>query len=285
MALTERITRALDELSGAEQRVAHAVLADPRAMVAAPVSEVAAKAGVSNPTVVRFCRSLGFEGWADFKLKLAASLASGVPFVHQSVSHGDSCRDLVDKICDNSVQALRSFQASAGLRGIDQAIAALSHTIRAGRRIEFYGVGNSGIVAQDAQHKFFRMGCHAAAYADGHLQVIGATLLTPDDCLVVISNSGRSRDLLDAIELAGQQGVTTVAITSSGSPLASLAQVHIAADHPESYEEYSPMVSRLLHLVIIDVLATGVALQLGPALPARLHAIKRNLRNKRYRPA
>jgi len=101
---------------------------------------------------------------------------------------------------------------------------------------------------------------------------------------VVISNSGRSRDLLDAIELARQHGVTTVAITSSGSPLASLAQIHIAADHPESYEEYSPMVSRLLHLVIIDVLATGVALQLGPELPARLHAIKRNLRSKRYRP-
>jgi RpiR family carbohydrate utilization transcriptional regulator len=284
MALTEQITRVLDELSSAEQRVAQAVLADPRAMVAAPVSEVAAKAGVSNPTVVRFCRSLGFEGWSDFKLKLAASLASGVPFVHQSVSHGDSCRELVDKIAGNSIEALRSFQASAGLRGIDQAIAALSRTVRAGRRIEFYGVGNSGIVAQDAQHKFFRMGCHTAAYADGHLQVIGATLLTPADCLVVISNSGRSRDLLDAIELARQHGVTTVAITSSGSPLASLAQIHIAADHPESYEEYSPMVSRLLHLVIIDVLATGVALQLGPELPARLHAIKRNLRSKRYRP-
>jgi len=284
MALTERITRMLDELSAAEQKVAHAVLADPRAMVAAPVSDVAAQAGVSNPTVVRFCRSLGFEGWSDFKLKLAASLANGVPFVHQSVSHGDSCRELVDKIVGNSIEALRSFQAGAGLRGIDQAIAALARTVRAGRRIEFYGVGNSGIVAQDAQHKFFRMGCHTAAYADGHLQVIGATLLTPDDCLVVISNSGRSRDLLDAIELARQHGVTTVAITSSGSPLASLAQIHIAADHPESYEEYSPMVSRLLHLVIIDVLATGVALQLGPELPARLHAIKSNLRSKRYRP-
>ena len=142
---------------------------------------------------------------------------------------------------------------------------------------------SSGIVALDGQHKFFRMGCHATAHADGHLQIIGATLLQPQDCLVVISNAGRSRDLLDATELAHEQGATTIAITCSGSPLAALARIHITADHPESYEEFSPMVSRLLHLVIIDILATGVALRLGADVPAKLPEVKRNLISKRYR--
>ncbi len=287
MALTQQIARAVDGLPAAEQRVAQAVLADPKGVMALPVAEVARLAGVSNPTVVRFCRSLGFEGWSDFRLKLAGSLGqgaqAGVPFVHQAVGPDDGSRELVSKITDNSIEVLRSFSRSAPLRHIDQAIAALSATVRAGRRIEFHGVGNSGIVALDAQHKFFRMGCHANAQADGHLQIIGATLLQAEDCLVVISNAGRSRDLLDATELAHRQGATTIAITSSGSPLAAQARIHIAADHPESYEEFSPMVSRLLHLVIIDVLATGVALQLGPALPARLHAVKHNLISKRYR--
>ena len=284
MALTQQIARTLESLSAAEQRVARAILADPRNMVAMPVADLAALAGVSNPTVVRFCRSLGFDGWADFKLKLAANLGHGVPFVHQAVGQDDTCRELVEKITDNSVQALNNFRQGAPHRHIDQAIEALATTVRQGRRIEFYGVGNSGIVAQDGQHKFLRMGCHTGAFADGHMQIIGATLLTAQDCLVVISNSGRSRDLLDATELARKQGATTIAITSSGSPLAAMAQVHIAADHPESYEEFSPMVSRLLHLVIIDILATGVALRLGPELPARLHAVKRNLISKRYRP-
>ena len=286
MALTQQIARALDGLSAAEQRVAQAVLDDPRHAMSLPVAELARRAGVSNPTVVRFCRSLGYEGWSDFRLQLATSLGQpgGVPFVHQAVGPDDGSRELVDKITDNSIDVLRTFQQVAPLRNIDQAIEALSATVRAGRRIEFHGVGNSGIVAMDGQHKFFRMGCHATAQADGHLQIIGATLLQPQDTLVVISNAGRSRDLLDATELAHKQGATTIAITSSGSPLATLARIHIAADHPESYEEFSPMVSRLLHLMIIDILATGVALKLGSALPARLDQVKHNLISRRYRP-
>ncbi|WP_374431228.1 MurR/RpiR family transcriptional regulator [Ideonella dechloratans] len=283
MSLTDQIQRTLSTLPAAEQRVAQAVLADPRATLARTVAELAGQARVSNPTVVRFCRSLGFAGWADFKLKLAGNLGQGLPYVHKSVAPGDGSRAVVDKIVEQVQQTLADFRQNAGLRPLEQASQALVRTIRAGRRIEFYGVGNSGIVAQDAQHKFFRMGCHTAAYADGHLQVMGATLLQPEDCVVVFSNSGRSRDLLDATELARQQKATTVAITASGSPLAAAADIHIAADHPESYEEYSPMVSRLLHLVIVDILATEVALQLGPDLPARLHALKRNLRAKRYR--
>jgi RpiR family transcriptional regulator, carbohydrate utilization regulator len=283
MALTEQITQALDSLPAAEQRVARTVLADPRGVMALPVAEVARLAEVSSPTVLRFCRSLGFEGWPDFKLKLAGSLGQGVPFVHQSVSPQDSGNELVAKITDNSVRVLQQYARVAASRPIEAAIKALARTVRQGRRIEFHGVGNSGIVALDAQHKFFRMGCHTTALADGHMQIIGATLLQPDDCLVVISNAGRSRDLLDAVELAHKQGATTIAITASGSPLASLARIHLAADHPESYEEFSPMVSRLLHLVIVDILATGVALRLGDDLPARLHAVKRNLISKRYR--
>ncbi|MEY2839870.1 MAG: hypothetical protein RJB60_2169 [Pseudomonadota bacterium] len=283
MSLTQQIERVLDTLSSAEQRVARAILADPRTVVTMPVADLAAQAGVSNPTVVRFCRSMGLDGWADFKLKLAANLGQGVPFVHQAVGRGDASRELVSKITDNTVQALTTFREAAPHRHLDQAIKALSNTVLKGGQIAFHGVGNSGIVAQDAQHKFFRMGCHTSAHADGHLQIIGATLLRPEDCLVVISNSGRSRDLLDATELARKQGAMTIAITCSGSPLAALAKVHVAADHPESYEEFSPMVSRLLHLVIVDILATGVALKLGPELPARLHAVKRNLISKRYR--
>ncbi|MEY2843174.1 MAG: hypothetical protein RI920_1211, partial [Pseudomonadota bacterium] len=147
MALTQQIARAVDGLPAAEQRVAQAVLADPKGVMALPVAGLAKLAGVSNPTVVRFCRSLGFEGWSDFRLKLAGSLGQGaqggVPFVHQAVGPDDGSRELVDKITDNSIEVLRNFSQSAPLRHIDQAIAALSTTVRAGGRIAFHGVGNS----------------------------------------------------------------------------------------------------------------------------------------------
>ncbi|MEH0166847.1 MurR/RpiR family transcriptional regulator [Paucibacter sp. JuS9] len=284
--MVERIKAALPALPPAEQRVAKLLIADARAFASLPVSELADRAHVSKPTVVRFCRSVGYDGLADFKLKLAGSVNEGVPFVHRSVDEDDKPGDLIVKVVDNAVAALLHYRNDATSHAFDRAIVALTEAARSGKRIEFYGVGNSGIVAQDAQHKFFRLGVNTAACSDGHVQLMSATMLKPGDCAVIISNSGRSRDLLDAAEIARKKGATTIIITASGSPLAALAQspgqVLLAVDHPEDFDRYSPMVSRLLHLIAIDILTTGVALQLGQNLRPMLQEIKRNLRSKRY---
>jgi RpiR family carbohydrate utilization transcriptional regulator len=284
--MLERVLAALPALPPAEQRVAKLVLADPRSFASLPVSELAERSHVSKPTVIRFCRSVGYDGLADFKLKLAGAVNEGVPFVHRSVDEDDKAGDIMVKVIDNAVSALLKYRNNAAGHAFERAIAALAAACGQGRRIEFYGVGNSGIVAEDAQHKFFRLGVAASAVSDGHVQVMSATMLQPGDCAVIISNSGRSRDLLDAAEIARRKGATTIVITASGSPLAHASSgpqhVLLAADHPEDYDRYSPMVSRLLHLVIIDILTTGVALRLGAALRPMLAEIKRNLRAKRY---
>jgi RpiR family carbohydrate utilization transcriptional regulator len=280
--MLDRIKASIPALPPAEQRVAKLVLADPRSFASLPVAELAERAHVSKPTVVRFCRSVGYDGLADFKLKLAGSVNEGVPFVHRSVDEDDKPSDIIVKVIDNTVSALLKFRNDAASHAFERAMQTLAEAGQTGKRIEFYGVGNSGIVAQDAQHKFFRLGVNAVACSDGHVQVMSATMLKPGDCVVIISNSGRSRDLLDAAEIARKKGATTIVITASGSPLAQQAQILLAADHPEDYDRYSPMVSRLLHLMIIDILTTGVALRLGEHLRPMLQEIKRNLRAKRY---
>ena len=284
--MLDRILAALPALPPAEQRVAKLVLADARSFASLPVGELAERSHVSKPTVIRFCRSVGYGGLADFKLKLAGAVNEGVPFVHRAVDEDDKAADIVVKVIDNAVSALLKYRNNAASHAFERAIEALASACRNGRRIEFYGVGNSGIVAQDAQHKFFRLGVAASAVSDGHVQVMSATMLQAGDCAVIISNSGRSRDLLDAAEIARRKGATTIVITASGSPLAhaSSGSLHVllAADHPEDYDRYSPMVSRLLHLVIVDILTTGVALRLGTELRPMLAEIKRNLRTKRY---
>jgi RpiR family carbohydrate utilization transcriptional regulator len=127
---------------------------------------------------------------------------------------------------------------------------------------------------------------NTAAISDGHVQVMSATMLRPGDCAVIISNSGRSRDLIDVVDIARKKGATTILITASGSPLAQTAQgtnqILLAADHPEDFDRYSPMVSRLLHLIVIDILTTAVALRLPGELRPMLQEIKKNLRAKRY---
>ena len=284
--MLERVRASMPALPPAEQRVARLVLADPRSFATLPVGELARLSSVSKPTVVRFCRSVGYDGLVDFKRKLAGTVNEGVPFVPRAVDEDDKPGDLIVKVIDNAVAAMLKYRNAATGHAFEQALDALTRAGREGKRIEFYGVGNSGIVAQDAQHKFFRLGVHAVACSDGHVQVMSATMLRAGDCAVVISNSGRSRDLLDSAEIARRKGATLIVISASGSPLALWAQAQhqivLAADHPEDFDRYSPMVSRLLHLLIIDILCTGVALRLGSGLRPMLQEIKRNLRAKRY---
>ncbi|EJL77948.1 transcriptional regulator [Polaromonas sp. CF318] len=258
------------------------VLSDPRAFANLPITELAGRSHVSKPTVVRFCRSMGYDGLSDFKLKLAGSVSEGVPFIHRSVDADDKTADVMVKVIDNTVAAFLKYRNDASSVAVERAADALLATYNTGRRIEFFGVGNSGIVAQDAQHKFFRLGITSIAYSDGHMQVMSASLLGPGDCVVVISNSGRTRDLMDACDIARKNGATTIVITVTGSPLAAAGNIHLAADHPEGYDRYSPMVSRLMHLMIVDILATCVALRIGSKLQPLLKEMKNNLRNKRY---
>ena len=281
--MLERIKASLPSLAPSEQRVGKLCLADPRLFAKLPVSELADRSHVSKPTVVRFCRSVGYDGLSDFKLKLAGTVNEGVPFIHRSVDVDDKTGDVMVKVIDNTVAAFLKYRNEASSMAIEKAVNALLESYNSGKQIQFFGVGNSGVVAQDAQHKFFRLGINTNAYSDGHMQVMSASILGAGDCVVVISNSGRTRDLMDACDIARKNGATTIVITASGSPLASAGHIHLSADHPEGFDKYSPMVSRLLHLMIIDILATCLALRIGGGtLQPLLREMKHNLRNKRY---
>jgi RpiR family carbohydrate utilization transcriptional regulator len=159
-------------------------------------------------------------------------VSEGVPFIHRSVDADDKAGDVLVKVIDNAVAALPA-RNDASTFAIEKAVDALAASCKTGRRIEFYGVGNSGIVALDAQYKFFRLGVNTIAYSDGHMQVMSATLLGPGDCVVVISNSGRTRDLMDACDIARKNGATTIVMTATGSPLASAGHIHLRMDHRE----------------------------------------------------
>jgi RpiR family carbohydrate utilization transcriptional regulator len=210
--MLDRIRASLPALPPAEQRVAKLLLADPAASPL-PVAELAERAHVSKPTVVRFCRSVGYDGLADFKLKLAGTVNEGVPFVHRAVDEDDKPGDVVVKVIDNAWRPAEVPQPGRRPRG-GAAIEALAQAVQQGRRIEFYGVGNSGIVAQDAQHKFFRLGVHACAvqrrpHAGDGRHHAGSGRLRGDR-----QQRGRSRDLIDAAEVARRKGATTIVITS-----------------------------------------------------------------------
>ncbi len=281
--MLDRIQASLSTLPAAEQRVAKLVLKDPRRFASLPVGDLAQLSHVSKPTVLRFCRSMGYDGLTDFKLKLAGTISEGVPYIHRSVDAADKVPDVAVKVIDNAVAAFLKYRNELSSVSIGKAVEALQHAYENGGRIEIYGVGNSGVVAMDAQHKFFRLGVTTLAYSDGHMQVMSAALLKPGDVALIISNSGRTRDLIDATDIARKHGATTIAITATRSPLALTSDIHLAADHTERYDQDIPMTSRLVHLLMIDILATCLALRIGSStLQPLLKEMKSNLQNKRY---
>lgn len=215
------IAESLTQLRPAEQKVAELVLADPSGIVHKSITAVAAEAEVSEPTVLRFCRSVGYSGFQSFKIALARSLGAGIPYVFQGLAPDDGVDQLLEKICGHAQKAFADLRAGLNAERLDQAISALDRA----RHIEFYGAGASGVVARDAQHKFLRLGVPISAYTDSHQMVISAASLQPDEAAVVISHTGRSRDVLYAAEVALMQHATVIGITSANTPLAERCSV------------------------------------------------------------
>ncbi|HYD81285.1 MAG TPA: glucokinase [Paucimonas sp.] len=255
--ILERVRKLREQLSPAEQKVASLVIAHPRSVINDPIAEIARRADVSQPTVIRFCRTLGCQGLADFKLKLASSVTGTVQVTHSQVHVGDTSLDVGVKVADNSISAMMKVRDSLHPEVLSQAIRALEQA----RRIDFYGVGSCGLVAEDAQQKFFRLGMQCGAYTDPQLQEIAAALLQPADVVVVISHSGKLRHLAPAVETALANGATVIALAPPNSPLARRAHLTLAVEHDEGSADHIPMVSRLLLLLLVDILAVGVSLE------------------------
>jgi len=263
-AILAQIRRALVNLSPAEQRVAQHVLAQPRSALNDPIATIARSADVSQPTVIRFCRSLGCEGLSDFKLRLASGLTGTIPITHTQVTGKDSMLELGAKVLGNTASAILQARDHLNRDSMDRAMRMIADA----RRLEIYAVGHYGAVASDAQFKFLRVGVSAVAYTDPRLQTLSAQLLRPDDVVLIISSSGRIAELLAVAEAAQERGAKVVAITESQSPLARKADLALIVDHVEDIATQVPMISRILHLLMVDILVVGVTLHRGASVPA-----------------
>ena len=279
------IEASLDRLRRAEVAVARVVLAAPDAVVADSIGQLAAKAGVSEPTVLRFCRAAGFEGFQDFKLRLAQHLAAtaaraqaarGPVALVRDLSPDDSVGSAAEKVLNRAIDALARLRDRLDSAALERA----ARRLVAAGRVEIVGVGASGAVAQDAHHKLFRLLPAVAAASDSHLQAMAAATLGPGDLLLAISKTGTSAEILDAAAIARDGGATVIALTAAGTPLAALADTLLAVEVDEDTAVHTPMASRLAQLALIDALTVAVGLLSPPGLNQRLARIKAALRGR-----
>lgn len=258
--MLREIEIAAKNMTRAEQKVARVVLASPYRILRKSIGLLAGEAGVSEPTVIRFCRAFNCKGFQDFKLQLAQDLATGAHFSETRLSIDETAPDLITKVIDSGIASLIKVRDSLPPDAVQSAVELLA----AADRIEFYGLGGSGIVAQDAQHKFFRLGVPVVAYSDPTVHAVSASLLGPGCVIVAISQSGATQDIIASAELGLAAGAKVIAITAADSALAGLATVCLPMNSLEDEDFYAPIKSRMAHLAIIDVLAVGVALSRGP---------------------
>ncbi|MBP3265067.1 MAG: MurR/RpiR family transcriptional regulator [Acidaminococcaceae bacterium] len=245
-------------LTKSEQKLADYILKNPSDVMHMTMSELADATSSADATVFRFCQKLGFSGFQGLKQALAGDLFSPAESLSQEVGPEDTPQEITRKVFQDMIDALQTTGKMLDYRALEQAMDIISRA----NRVDAYGYGGSGVVAQDIAHRFMRFGMDVHAYSDPHLQIASASLLKPEDVVIAISHTGASIDLLKVLEMARSRGSKIILITSYlKSPATKLADVVLTGMARETNYRSEAMASRLVHLAILDCLYTGVMLR------------------------
>lgn len=272
--LIARIKDRYGSLSPAEQAVADTVLADVRGVVEESNAAIAMRAGVSEPTVTRFCRTIGCSGVRDFKLQLARSLVVGEIYLAADRAAPAPAGEMPPywhSILTEAHAALTEVE-----RQLDPAaLEAASGILAQARRVAVFGLGgSSSALAEEVQTRLFRYGVGITALRDPYLARMTVATYRPGDALVTISASGRTGEAIEAVETAHRYGAATIAICPPESELARAADIALGVQVPEYPDTLTPSASRFALLAVIDLMAAATGYHLGASARENLRRIK-----------
>ncbi len=275
----------MPDLSPSEARVARAAVNDPAGTSASTIRQLARRCDTSETTVIRLCRTLGFDGYPEFRLSLAAAAAArggGEEYLSGDILPGDTTEEVVRKVTGADAQAITETAKMVSIRSLEDAAGALG----AARRIDLFGAGASAFVAQDLQFKLHRIGLTSHSFADPHSAISSAALLGSGDVALGLSHTGATRDTIRCLEVAAAAGARTIAITNHPrAPIARRAEIVVTTAAQETTFRSGAMASRIAQLTLVDVLFVLVAQQrvdvAMDALQRTYDAVRRGPRGKR----
>ncbi len=258
-------------LSQAQQQVAATVLEDPQFALRANVDALARRARVSPPSIVRFCRALGFAGLREFKLNLAHTLAIGTTTLHRALAPGDNMQTVTHKVLQGAASALANLEQHIVPAVVERAVAQIARA----QRIDCFAVGNTSMfMASDAQARFSRLGLTSNFYFDAHLQLVSAATMTRNDVVLAISHVGRMPFLLESVGVAKEQGATIIAITQPHTPLAELADIVLPIVVPADPSMRVGTEAYLAQVAYLEILMVGAGLRRGPPALRQLKRVR-----------
>jgi DNA-binding MurR/RpiR family transcriptional regulator len=253
----QRLTEKYHSFGKQTKLVADYVLKNPRSVVSLSIAELADQCQVSQFTVTHLCKIMGLSGYQELKLALSRTFIKPLENIHEQIGETDQIPDIAAKLAASHIASIQFTEQNLDMMQVNRAVEAML----AASRVDFYGMGNAGVAAQAAMHKFFRLGIDVRVPQDSHLQAMYASLLKAGDVAVGISASGSSKEVLDAVRQAKQAGATTLAITSrAGSPLAKACDLKIITTTQESLYRSESMENLIAQIYVLDVLYVSVAM-------------------------
>ncbi|MDB2582249.1 MurR/RpiR family transcriptional regulator [Gammaproteobacteria bacterium] len=276
--LLRHIKNTLPDLRKSEKIVGEFILADPKSIITMKTAEASSAMGISEPTLIRFCKALGFTGYQELKINLSQQLAADDYFVMYEIDQNDTIHELCEKVFDTTISEILNVRSQIDQNVLSGAIEILANA----GRVEFYAFGGSAPVAMDGQHKFFRLKIPSSYISDPHIQFMSANSLGKDDVVVVISQSGTTSALIDSVKIVRKSGVKVIGIMPGNTPLASICDYPLVINIGDNNRISKPHTSRIAYTAVIDVLTMGVA-QLKPEAQDHLYNIADSQRSLRVK--
>ncbi|MEW6624669.1 MAG: MurR/RpiR family transcriptional regulator [Bacillota bacterium] len=254
-ALT-RIQQYYTALTNSEQLVADYIFKNSQKVVHYSTAELAVQSKVSEATIIRFCQAIGYKGFKEFKVSLAQDLVVPKQFIPEEIKSKDNIRDIASKITHSSLKAIKETHSILDFKELEKAVDAICNS----KRVEFYGVGHSGLIAQEAHLRMARIGIPAISYIDPHVQANSAALLEKGNVAVGISLLGKTADILYSLKTAREAGATIISLTKySKNPVSELADINLFVSTENS--KFRTGASRLALLYLIDILFALIAVR------------------------
>lgn len=252
-----RIRVAQPSMAKGAARIADHILSHPGEIVGMSVTELSEAVGVSEGSIINFCRSIGLSGFQHLKLSLAQETVQPVQFIHEDVDREDDMDTICRKIFHSGVQALRDTLSVLDPHSLGRAVEA----IRASKRIEIYGIGSSAPIAEDTYYRMLRIGLDARVVTDSHIQAISASRCDPDVTALTISHTGSTHETVASMRLAKEAGAKTIVITNfARSPIQAYADIALFTMARETRFRTEAMASRIVQLCVVDALIAALAL-------------------------
>jgi DNA-binding MurR/RpiR family transcriptional regulator len=254
-----KIKEIANDLNPTENKIANYILNNAEEVIHLSIGVLAERSGTSQAAVVRFCKSIEYKGFKELKIAISSDLVMSQKEdenKYTDIKAGDKLESIIENVCHNNK---KSIDDSLSVLDYEQVRKAVNMLHRA-KRIDFYGVGASGIIALDAQQKFMRINKFSMACTDPHLQVTAAANLKNGDVAVLLSYSGETNDIIDSLRVAKQSGATVISITKYGkNTISEGADIKLYLSSPETSMRSGAMGSRIAQLNIIDILFSAVA--------------------------